>query len=59
MSNKKFKIPQAKCLRCGHEWTPRREVVTICPSCKSPYWNTPKREVNPEKLVDKSIEKQS
>lgn len=31
-----------KCLRCNHVWVPRskiEELPTICPRCKSPYWN--------------------
>jgi DNA-directed RNA polymerase subunit RPC12/RpoP len=30
------------CERCGHTWVPRSkidELPTICPKCKSPYWN--------------------
>jgi len=34
-----------KCERCGHEWVPRAkgEEPKVCPACKSPYWNTPRR----------------
>ena len=35
-----------KCERCGHEWIPRTKIEenpTICPKCKSPYWNKPKK----------------
>ena len=34
--------------RCGHEWIPRdiKKETTICPSCKSPYWNKPRKEKN-------------
>ncbi len=31
-----------RCDRCGHEWIPRikkTELPTICPKCKSAYWN--------------------
>jgi DNA-directed RNA polymerase subunit M/transcription elongation factor TFIIS len=31
-----------KCERCEHTWLPRattEETPTICPKCKSPYWN--------------------
>lgn len=32
---------------CGHEWLPRdRETDVepkVCPKCKSPYWNVPRR----------------
>ena len=34
-----------RCLRCGHEWAPRKEETPrVCPECKSPYWNVPKKE---------------
>ena len=34
-----------KCKRCGHEWTRRNfdSLPTVCPKCKSPYWNRVKR----------------
>jgi len=33
-----------KCERCGHEWVPRNEETPIiCPRCKSPYWNKPRK----------------
>lgn len=35
-------LPELVCLRCGHRWTPRKRVVTVCPKCKSPYWNKEK-----------------
>lgn len=32
-----------KCERCGYVWVPRTEVKpTICPHCKSPYWDKPR-----------------
>lgn len=38
-----------RCERCGHEWIPRdRDGDTeprVCPKCKSPYWNVPRRDV--------------
>lgn len=35
-----------RCERCGHEWLPRDEhqEPKVCPKCKSPYWDTPKRQ---------------
>ena len=36
-----------RCERCGHEWIPRKEgnpLPTVCPKCKSPYWNKPRKE---------------
>jgi uncharacterized protein len=35
-------IPELHCYRCGNTWTPRVQVVRICPRCKSPYWDEPK-----------------
>ncbi len=32
-----------KCERCGHVWLPKTERrPTICPKCKSPYWDKPR-----------------
>jgi predicted Zn-ribbon and HTH transcriptional regulator len=33
-----------QCERCEHKWVPREEgqVPTVCPKCKSPYWNKPR-----------------
>jgi predicted Zn-ribbon and HTH transcriptional regulator len=41
-----------RCLRCGHEWVPKREgfAPATCPKCKSPYWNRPRRRATPAKL---------
>jgi hypothetical protein len=34
-----------RCERCGHEWVPRDsgQDPKVCPKCKSPYWNTPRK----------------
>lgn len=30
--------------RCGHEWLPRDgEKPRVCPKCKSPNWDRPKK----------------
>ncbi len=34
-----MKINIFKCLRCYHEWASKQEHPTICPKCKSPYWD--------------------
>ncbi len=41
----KVKLWGYKCERCGHEWLPRTQgqEPKVCPRCKSPYWNTPRR----------------
>ncbi|MEK7352938.1 MAG: hypothetical protein AABZ77_00330 [Chloroflexota bacterium] len=38
-----------QCERCGHEWLPRGENLEpkVCPKCKSPYWDKPKKELTP------------
>ena len=39
-----IKLLGFRCERCKHEWPPRNsETPTVCPKCKSPYWNKPKR----------------
>lgn len=40
------KVPGFRCERCKHEWIPRvktKEDPIICPKCKNPYWNIPKK----------------
>ncbi len=34
-----------RCDRCGHEWVPRdsESEPRVCPKCKSPYWNKPRK----------------
>jgi predicted Zn-ribbon and HTH transcriptional regulator len=33
------------CHRCKHEWLPRVLAhPRVCPKCKSPYWNRPRRD---------------
>ncbi len=35
-----------RCDRCGHEWIPRgasEQEPRVCPKCKSPYWNRPRK----------------
>jgi predicted Zn-ribbon and HTH transcriptional regulator len=33
-----------RCLRCGHEWLPRKlDRSLTCPKCRSPYWDIPRR----------------
>lgn len=36
-----------RCERCDYEWIPRaltEDDPKVCPRCKSPYWNRPKKE---------------
>jgi hypothetical protein len=34
-----------RCDRCEHEWIPRETTgePRVCPKCKSPYWNRPRK----------------
>jgi hypothetical protein len=36
--------------RCGHEWRPRDlgRDPEVCPKCKSPYWNKPRKADGPK-----------
>lgn len=45
VSLKEKKVVFAICQRCNHEWIPRDVTsIKVCPKCKSPYWDTPKKE---------------
>lgn len=46
-----------QCERCKHIWVPRNkdDTPTICPKCKSPYWNKP-RKVSNEQIRQSLIE---
>ena len=42
----KITLQGYQCERCGHTWIPRQDTEgepKVCPKCKSPYWNTPRR----------------
>jgi rRNA maturation endonuclease Nob1 len=46
----KVKLWGYRCERCGHEWLPRKgEEPKVCPKCKSPYWNTPRKSESPHR----------
>lgn len=50
MHTNKIKLGKiVKCLRCEHEWLPRKERIITCSNkkCRSPYWNIPKVESVP------------
>lgn len=41
----KITLEGYRCERCGHEWVPREKgkKPKVCPHCKSPYWDTPRK----------------
>jgi Zn finger protein HypA/HybF involved in hydrogenase expression len=51
MAKIKVTLYKFVCERCEHEWIPREAEVEprVCPKCKSPYWNTPRRAVKSKK----------
>lgn len=38
-----------RCERCSHEWIPKDAEIepSVCPKCKSPYWNKPRKNARP------------
>lgn len=47
-----------RCERCSHEWIPRggaEEEPTVCPKCRSPYWNRPKKSMMTYDAFSKSV----
>jgi len=39
-----IKVKGYRCNRCGHEWIPKgSDEPMVCPKCKSPYWNKPRK----------------
>lgn len=45
MARVKIEVEGFQCERCGHKWVPRGsgEEPAVCPKCKSPYWNKPRK----------------
>ncbi len=45
LAGHKVKILGNKCYRCEHEWRPLviEEKPVVCPKCKSPYWDRPRK----------------
>ncbi|MEM5836300.1 MAG: hypothetical protein QXR09_02075 [Candidatus Aenigmatarchaeota archaeon] len=43
---KKVTLLGYRCFRCKHEWLPRgKNIPKVCPRCKSPYWDRPKKKL--------------
>ena len=39
-----IKVMGYRCFRCKHEWLPRHDnAPRVCPKCKSPYWDRPRK----------------
>ena len=50
MSRVPITVMGYRCERCGHEWVPRGgsdEEPRVCPKCRSPWWNKPKKLMMP------------
>ena len=52
MATVKIEVDGFQCERCSYEWTHRspntsekQPLPTVCPKCKSPYWNKPRQQV--------------
>ncbi len=44
MPKVKLTVDGFRCYRCTHEWIARgSKDPKVCPKCKSPYWDTPRR----------------
>jgi len=44
MAKVKITVDGYKCERCRYKWIARKKVYPrVCPKCKSPYWDVPKR----------------
>lgn len=44
INNMTIELTKLFCFRCGHKWHPRsEEYPKVCPKCKSPYWDRPRR----------------
>jgi rubrerythrin len=45
MGRIKVEVDGYICERCGHLWRGRiPEDPIVCPQCKSPYWNIPRKQ---------------
>jgi len=47
----KIKLDGYICERCVHKWVSREssregKLPLVCPKCKSPYWNIPRKKIN-------------
>jgi DNA-directed RNA polymerase subunit RPC12/RpoP len=43
-------LPVVKCLKCNHEWSPRKSGrPTLCPECKSRTWDEARKDDRPQR----------
>ena len=50
MAKVKLTVMGYRCERCEHEWVPREDAPPrVCPKCKSPYWDRPRKKVKNKK----------
>jgi hypothetical protein len=44
-----------QCERCSHKWIPKdpEKEPSVCPKCKSPYWNRPRKNAPAVKKLEK------
>ena len=57
----KITIEGYQCERCDHTWVPRPTTEgepTICPDCKSPYWNKPRLSETKKKAIKRFFQKE-
>ena len=49
----KVQLTGFQCTRCRHTWVPRDvdEPPRVCPACKSPYWDRPRKSVAQKKAA--------
>jgi hypothetical protein len=64
MSRVPITVMGFRCERCSHEWIPRGsgdEEPRVCPKCRSPWWNKPRKAMMPydefKERVVQAIEK--
>lgn len=44
MAKFRMTVDAYRCERCSHVWIPRGKLTPkICPKCKTPYWDRPRR----------------
>jgi predicted Zn-ribbon and HTH transcriptional regulator len=57
MAKVQLKVWGYRCERCTHEWIPRDTVnePRVCPKCKSPYWNKPRKDAKPLKTSARDV----